>query len=108
MEQDGYPTVDPGRLTDVDWAATGNILTNLWLILGFVILFASLLLMAHAVIPSLLNSGHLPRGVRNVLSRQRFFMYMTAIIFVGVIAFWYSQATDTAHEIRAFWDRFWI
>jgi len=108
MEPDRLSSVDPERMNFIDWANTASILHNLWLVLIFVVVFAFLMLLAHAVIPSALASGHVPEGVRNLVRKQRFPMYLTAFLLLGVIAFWLFQAAEAAHEIRRFWTRFWI
>ena len=100
--------MDPEPLTKIDWTHLGTALHFVWLFVISVVGFASMMLLAHAVIPSLLNSGHIPEGLRNRVRKQRFPIYGTAIIILGVIAFWLSGATDAAHEIRNFWPRNWI
>ena len=100
--------MDPERLTSVNWSDTSSILLFIWLFVIFVVAFATFMLLAHALIPSFLNSGHVPEGVRSLVRKQRFPAYMAAILMLGVIAFWLFQATDAAHEIRRFWPRDWI
>ncbi len=98
---------DPQPLTFEDWATTAAILHYIWLIVISVVVFASLMLLAHAVIPSALNSGHVPEGLRNFVRKQRIPMYFTALLILGVIAFWFSKATPVGHDIARFYDRFW-
>ena len=100
--------MDPSRLTFVNWSDTSVILIFIWLFVISVIAFASAMLLAHAVIPSLLESGHVPEGMRSLVRKQRLPMYMMAILLLGVVAFWLSEATNAAHEIRRFWPRDWI
>lgn len=100
--------MDPSQLSHVNWSDTGSILHFIWLIVIFVILFAAVMVMAHAVMPSLLASGHVPEGLRNFVRKQRAPMYLTAIALLGVVAFWFYKATNAAHEIRLIWPRDWI
>ena len=100
--------MDPKALIDVNWSDTGSILLFIWMFVIAVVGFASFMLMAHAIIPSLLASGHIPEGLRNIARKQRFPMYLSAIVMLGVISFWLAMATDAAHEIRRFWPRDWI
>ena len=100
--------MDPSRFTFVNWSDTSSILLFIWLFVISVIGFASALLLAHAVIPSLLTSGHVPEGMRSLVAKQRLPLYLLAILMLGVVAFWLSAATDAAHELRRFWPRDWI
>ena len=100
--------MDPSRFTHVNWSDTASILHSIWLIVIFVILFAAVMVMTHAIIPSALETGHVPEGVRNFVRKQRLPMYLMAIALLGAVAFWFYEATNAAHEIRRFWPRDWI
>lgn len=108
MEPEHLSSMDPHRLSSVDWTTTASILHNLWLVLIFVIPLAFLMLLAHAVIPSVLASGHAPEGLRNLLRKQRLPMYLTALALLGGVAFWLARATHAGYQIAHFWSRFWI
>ena len=100
--------MDPNAPNHVDWRATSHLLRWLWLIMIFAAGFATHLVLAHAIIPSLLATGHIPDGLREKVRKARGPLYITAIIILGTIAFWFAKATDGAHEMRNFWDRFWM
>ena len=100
--------MDPEPLNHVDWRQTALALRWLLLVPVFAIGFATQMVLAHAIIPSLLDSGHVPPGLRNFLRKQRFPLYLSTCFIIGAIAFWVAEATDAAHEIRRFWHRDWI
>lgn len=99
---------DPQRLTFQDWATTGSMLHYIWFFVICVVAFASFMLLAHAILPSALNSGHVPEGLRNFVRKQRLPMYLTALAILGLIAFWFSRLTPLGHDIARFYDRFWF
>ena len=74
---------DPKALTSVEWNNIHLFLQWFWIYLPIVVTFAITLLTAHALIPSLVNTGHLPE------STQRLRMPLTgfaALVFVaGVV-----------------------
>ena len=100
--------MDPSRLNFVNWSDTGSILLFIWLFVIFVVIFAAFMLMAHAVIPSLLETGHIPEGFRSIVRKQRVPMYLGALLALGGVCVWLAFATDSAHEIERFWSRDWI
>ena len=99
---------DPSRLTTQDWKTTSEILHFLWYNLITVILFASLLLLAHAAFPSAIASGHVPPGLRNSLTKIRFSMYVVAVLLLFLVAFWFSQAVHHGYDIARFYPRWWM
>lgn len=100
--------MDPEALNHVDWRATSLMLRWLLLIPIFAIGFATHMVLAHAIIPSLLDSGHIPPGLRNIVRKTRLPLYLGAVLIIGTIAFWFSEATDAAHELRRIYHRDWI
>ncbi len=55
--------VDPRAITGFDWpfiASLVNFPTGLWGLVFFNYSFASLMLLAHVIIPSLVATGHIP------------------------------------------------
>jgi hypothetical protein len=99
---------DPEALNHIDWHATGVVMIWVWLIVVFVLGFATHMVLAKAIIPSLIDSGHIPDGLVERVRKMRLPLYMTAFMIVGAIAFVFFQATDAAHEIRRFFPRDWI
>ncbi len=100
--------LDPSHLTFDDWKTTSEILHFLWYNLFTVIIFASLLLFAHAVVPSAIASGHVPEGLREPLRKARFPLYVVAVLLIFLVAFWFSRASHFAYDLKSIFDRWWI
>jgi hypothetical protein len=100
--------MDPSRLTFVNWSDTTSILLFIWLFVAFVVIFATFMLLAHAMIPSLLETGHIPEGFRSIVRKQRIPLYLGALLALGMVCVWLTFATDSAHELRRIWSRDWI
>ena len=96
--------MDPEFITSADWREIGNLLHFYWFILLFAIGFGFNFLMAHAIIPSLIGTGHLPEGV----SKSRRFFYTGALVSLGLVLFFLLRIAQEAHILRSVWDRWWI
>ncbi|MBI4308343.1 MAG: hypothetical protein HY684_06010 [Chloroflexi bacterium] len=69
--------IDPRAIFSADWSQLATVTFFLFAFVFFVVLFAFSLLLAHAVLPSLILTGHVaPRanGIRPVL-------YILAVVF---------------------------
>jgi hypothetical protein len=108
MALDFLAQIDPVRMTPDHWKITSEVLHFLWFNLFTVIGFATLLLFAHAVIPSAINSGHVPEGLRSQMRKMRFPMYALAVGLIFLVAWWFSQATHNAYDIKNIYDRWWM
>ena len=73
--------MDPNVVTSADWAQLWDLLHFLWLTLLFVVGFAGNLLLALAVIPSQVHSGHLPAGA---LRLRPLLLLLALVALVGV------------------------
>ncbi|MEE9284638.1 MAG: hypothetical protein V3V35_02800 [Dehalococcoidia bacterium] len=100
--------MDPEPLNNLDWRATSLVLRWVWLIVIFAVGFSTVMVLTHAMIPSLLDSGHIPDGLRERVRKLRFPLYVMAFFSIAFIAVWFWFAADSAHEIRRFWHRDWI
>jgi len=100
--------VDPQALSQTDWSETGRLIA---LIIGFalaVITFAGSMLLAHAIIPSLVNSGQVPRKFVDKVQELRPMLYMGALAgFTAMVVLMVFIQHD-ARVIRNFWERWWI
>ena len=95
---------DPQFLDSEVWASIGELLTWLGLFALFVIGSGLSFLLAHAVVPSLVTTGHLPRQVEKV----RIALYLVALVaFVGAVWF-FIRFVVTGEVISQIYDRFWI
>ena len=92
---------DPKALTSVEWNNIHLFLQWFWIYLPIVTTFAITMLTAHAIIPSLVITGHLPE------STQRLRMPLTgfaALVFVaGVVIL--VLGINASLDVRQIWPR---
>ncbi len=99
------PVTDPSGLGSTDWANLSNWLTLLWIFFPLVITFAFSMMIAHAFIPSAVQTGHLPQKISMLRLPITVFGLVAlagAVITMVLVA---MQATDTLGRI---WENFWI
>lgn len=94
---------DPEALTRADWNDIHIWLTLLWTYFPILITFALTMLVAHAVIPSLINTRHLsPAAARLRLPLTLFgFGFLTAAVILMVFVI------RRTLEVEDFYDR-WL
>jgi hypothetical protein len=95
---------DPGSITAADWLEVGKWLTRLWVYFFCIVAFAFTFLTAHAIIPSLVSSGHLP----GQFMKLRGPMYLTVLIFAGLAALFMVWTVDHSLLLEDVYNRFWI
>ena len=92
---------DPTALTSAEWNNIHLFLQWFWIYFPIVATFAITMLTAHAIIPSLVITGHLPE------STQRLRMPLTgfaALVFVaGVVIL--VLGIDASLDVRQIWPR---
>ena len=96
--------MDPAPIGTAEWAEIGKLLTNLWLVVLFIVLFASNILLGHNMIPSLVASEHLPGSWQ----KSRPVFYLFALIFFGLALFFLVRVIDLAGVLEDFWPDYWI
>ncbi len=74
--------MDPNAVTSVDWLNLHNWLTMLWIYFPLIIAFAFSMLIAHAFIPSMVQTGHLPA----VANRARIPLTFVGLVCLGAAA----------------------
>ena len=96
---------DPGSVTAFDWLQIGKWVTRLWVYFFFIVALSFTFLNAHAIIPSLVASGQIPRSA----SKLRRPMYATCLLLVaGAIVFMVFSSNQAHFSLDRFWGRFWI
>lgn len=80
--------VDPNFITTEQWETLGTLTTTLWLNIMFAIVIAFDYMIAHAVIPSLVASGHLPPGTNRI---RPLFYAISIGTLIAFIAFLISR-----------------
>ena len=111
---------DPKALTTANWDDIHQWLIFLWIYLPLVITFAFTLLLAHAIIPSLMATGQLPIapdpfGVKvpflssaEEVRKFRFLLTAFAILVLIAAAIVMALAMKLSLRLGHFWDRFLI
>ncbi len=99
------PVTDPSGLGSTDWANLSNWLTLLWIFFPLVITFAFSMMIAHAFIPSAVQTGHLPQKMSMLRLPITVFGLLALAGAVIMMVLAAMQATDTLGRI---WENFWI
>ena len=82
--------MDPNTLTTVDWQNISIWLTRYWIYFPVVILFAFTLMIAHAFIPSAVQTGHLPP----VMARLRWPLTIFALLLLAAAVVLMARIID--------------
>ena len=93
---------DPKALTTANWQDISAWLTFFWIYVPVVFTFAVTLLTAHAIIPSLIRTGHIPPGTNKLRVPMTAF---AAVLFVGAAALM-VMVVITAQSVENFYDRY--
>ena len=95
---------DPKALTSANWNDIHVWLVWFWTYLPLVITFGFSMLTAHAVIPSLINTGHLPDSagrLRIPLTGFAFLVFIAAVVILVLVM-------NSTLNLEKFWDRYLI
>jgi hypothetical protein len=96
------PMADPNQVTSADWVNIHNWLTLLWIYFPIVIGFAFTLLIAHAFIPSLVMTRHLPP----IANRARIPLTLLALVaLVFAVILMASVVILTPQALSRMWER---
>lgn len=75
--------IDPRTITGADWPDISLLVTFLWVVVVFNIGFAFAMLIGHAVIPSMIATGHIPSRLHSL----RPFLYAAGLAALLVVIF---------------------
>ena len=95
---------DPKALTSANWNDIHLWLQWLWIYLPLVVTFALTVLTAHAVIPSLISTGHLSTNANRLRTPLSIFAGVVFVAAVVILVFGINSTLD----IGKFWDRYFI
>ncbi len=95
---------DPKALTSADWQSIHLFLQWFWIYFPLVVMFAVTMLTAHALIPSLVITGHLPASANRLRLPLSLFALLVFAAAVVILVFGINQTLD----VRNFWDRLLI
>ena len=96
--------MNPEVITTEHWADISTMLRFLWLYWLFIIGFATNMLLAHALIPSLISSRQLPSSV----ARIRPLLYMGALGILAIAILFFILTAVNADVVGRLWGRWWI
>lgn len=96
--------MDPTPLGTAEWSEISSMITTLWVVLLFVVLFAANMLIGHNCLPTLVASQHVPRSFQ----KTRPVFYLLALACMGVALFFFAEVVDYAGVLRRFWADYWI
>ena len=95
---------DPNALTSVEWNNIHVFLRWFWIYFPLVITFAITLLTAHAIIPSLVNTGQLPESMQRL--RTPLTGFAVLVFAAGVVIL--MLGINATLDVRQVWGRFLI
>ncbi len=79
-------------------------LSTLWIVVVFIILFAANWILGHNFIPSFVASEHIPRGWQ----KARVLFYGAAVVSFGLALFFFTRVVGFAGVLQDFWADYWI
>jgi hypothetical protein len=95
---------DPKALTSVEWNNIHMFLQWFWIYLPIVVTFAITMLTAHALIPSMVNTGHLPASMERLRMPLTGFAALVFVLAVVILVLGINATLD----VRQVWPRFLI
>ena len=95
---------DPKALSSANWNDIHLWLTYFWIYVPLVLTFSFTMLTAHALIPSLINTGHIPTSVGRLRIPLTFF---AVLVFTGAVVMMVLTINRTL-DLAKFWDRWLI
>ena len=97
--------MDPNPVTSVDWNNIHNWLTMLWIYYPLIIIFAFSMMTAHAFIPSMVHTGHLP----SVALKARIPLTVVGFICLAIaIGYMANIVVFTPDALDNMWERILI
>ena len=95
---------DPKSLSSANWNDIHLWLTYFWIYVPLVLTFAFTMLTAHALIPSLINTGHIPSSA----GRLRIPLTLFAFLVFAAAVFMMVLTINKTLDMDRFWDRWLI
>ena len=97
--------MDPAPIGALEWKEIYNLLTNLWMVVAFTVLFAANMIIGHIIIPSHIATKDIPE---NLFQKVRVGLYTVALLSIGLALFFFIRVVDLADVIQDFWSESWI
>ena len=97
--------MDPNVIDSYAWENISVFVTNIWLFVAMIIIFAANMLIGHNTLPSLIESKHVPVS----FSKLRIPFYVVAVIAFGAALFFvFSAFQGGLDAIEAIYPDYWI
>ena len=98
------PEVDPAAINAAQWGEIGTWMHWLWAYFFCIVILALNFLTAHAVIPSLVSSGHLPQK----FLKMRLPLYLGTVAFLGLAMLFLTWTVNNSRLLENVYNRFFI
>lgn len=92
---------DPKALTGADWHNIHLFLQWFWIYFPLIVTFSFTMLTAHALIPSLVNTGHIPDSFQKLRLPLNGFALLIAVSAIVILVLGINSELDVSN----FWDR---
>lgn len=99
------PLSDPNTLTTADWVQFHELLRMMWIFFPLIIVFAFSMMIAHAFIPSGIDTGDFPRAT-GLLRLPLTLIGLVAL--AGALYFLVQSLLFLPEVLGGVWDRFWV
>lgn len=96
--------MDPAAIGADQWKEIGSLLTNLWIVVFFIVVFAANLILGHNMVPSLLYTKDVPQ----IAQKARPVFYLFAVVSFAVAMVFLVMVIIEADVMRDFWENYWI
>ena len=96
--------MDPAPIGAASWSEIGKMLSTLWIVVVFIVIFAANFILGHNFIPSFVHSGHIPR----IWQKARILFYGVAFASLGVAIFLFLRVVEFGGVLENFWADYWI
>lgn len=96
--------MDPAAIGTDQWKEIGSLLTNLWIVVFFIVVFATNLILGHNMVPSLLYTKDVPQ----IAQKVRPVFYLFAVVSFAAAMVFLTMVIIEADVMRDFWADYWI
>ena len=96
--------MDPAPIGAASWSEIGKMLSTLWIVVVFIVMFAANIILGHNLIPSFVESEHIPRSWQ----KARVLFYGAAAASLGVAVFLFMRVVEFGGVLEKFWADYWI
>ena len=96
--------MEPAALGIQEWSELSRMLTALWMVVLFIVLFAANMIMGHNVLPSYIATRHISQSWQ----RARVLFYAAAVACFAIAAYFLFRVIVYAGVLRSIWADYYI